>query len=500
MSVSKYAQVNMIIQSYERGAMLSNNRSGQAATFMSPLRAIKSMSDGVTEASDKRALEYPDNEDDEFSIKAFAREMFGDDGAANEWMRKCLGCDIKFDFDFELLPWELVNPLSRLLDELERLLEMIELALNDFGPIEDLCLLLNALKLVCLPQILQALAALRARLRHAALNALKVSFDWTSIFGGMLSAILTSITAAIGNLKSMFDSGLDCALTSLKTTAQIQREAAALIEDLSRHSTPGLLETELEIFRRDVSQTNEPFVEIDGEQSTIPYLDSDVDQDAVLSATVLVSGDDGKLDAAAVSSSRGPLFFDDDPEDGSESVVSFPTSFALTSDMTLDEAMLHPKWGDADWAAKLIIPIQDAKKWLNDLLTKIQRSIQSLNALVGQGVTVQIANTAIVMYLTNMIRILMTAMRLLASFPDILDWCKEAEENPERLHSALEEAFPGIELRRTESTPGGSGSTAATDIVYAGRVIKTLPTCMKKGDVSPQVEQWIRELEAMKPS
>lgn len=138
--------------------------------------------------------------------------------AFSKYVEKCLSCDGRFLFEFEMMPdGAFFLQLGQILDEIESAISALNKA---FSPntklIEQLCAFLNMLGNIACPQDLIALAiALQLMINRKMTYALQIKLNWWGLFGFAIKWFIETLSSLIDQLAQMLEAPLKCLLAAL---------------------------------------------------------------------------------------------------------------------------------------------------------------------------------------------------------------------------------------------------------------------------------------------
>jgi hypothetical protein len=138
--------------------------------------------------------------------------------AFSKYVEKCLSCDGRFLFEFEMLPdGAFFLQLGNILDEIEGAIGALNKA---FSPntklIEQLCAFLNMLGSIACPQDLIALAmAIQLMINRKMTYALQIKLNWWGLFGFAIKWFIETLSSLIDQLAQMLEAPLKCLLAAL---------------------------------------------------------------------------------------------------------------------------------------------------------------------------------------------------------------------------------------------------------------------------------------------
>jgi hypothetical protein len=345
-----------------------------------------------------------------------------------DYLAECLGCDLRLQFDWQLKPVNLLAPIEAMLDQFERLLASIEASVNPYRALSGICDLLNALKTICIPDLILILASLKLLFRKYLTSAVNVKLDWTAVLGPILKAVIQGVSSLLDNISAVLIAPLDCALGSLKVANELERE----IRDLSYH---------VSVFAK---ETKEDVQSILSGEIPANYEFNGITKDVGWTGPDLGSEEDNRAPR-----SFGQLSLVSRPEFGPNNdptKVAVPVGFEFDASTTVAGALRDPSFVDATMIQKLIIPVQEVRRYIQDLVAAVNKSFRSLEGLVGGGLTLQLDGLLGMLFITDIIAFVIMMIRMIAGNRTVEDWCQYLEENPSLLEEGLRGRF-GSDLR-----------------------------------------------------
>lgn len=514
-----YENVSLVIDAFEKAALRSGTREGAMVVANNPLTGMDQMLEGSdnvlakvsasrtksskgkgTKKNDALRNLFDPDQDGETGIgvsyDADLADLLGGGAAAkaiDNYLEECLGCDLRLTFDWQLKPLNLLGGIDSLIEGIEDILDQFKMQLNEFKVLDGLCSLLDLLKGLCIPDLISILLALKLLLKRYISEAINIRLDWTMILGPLLKWILESIGSLLEQLGGVILAPLDCALNVLYTANELERETRELagmaqalgeatadtIKAVSKGELPpGMdIDTMAEDFTWGGSTVGE---------ATYP----DAPNFGWLSSTAReINAGDGLFSASA---SGNPLMA------GGSASLTIPTGFRLTKDTQLEDALRNPSFGNSTITEKLIVPVQEAKRYIEDLIGMIIKSVRSLQALVSGGFRTQMGTLGIIMFIKDMIQLVMMIVKLLNSHRNIPDWCTYLEENPHLLEEGMRDTFGRSAARKGAREFRVETGEDHTLILSEGpKMIGTIKTCLTERSTreTELLGQWIQDLK-----
>lgn len=411
-------------------------------------------------------------------------------GNLQDFLKECMGCDLRLTFDWQLKPIDLLGPIGDLIKDINLALDSFEKQLNPFSALEDLCDILNGVHWLCLPDLVAILMALKLLLKSYLSFQLKISLDWTVIIGPLLKIILDAIASLIQAIAGILLGPLDCVIGALKSVAEMEKQlgqvANAGKDVLDRLGTRA---NQLADVASGSKMTPDPDVEFD---TSILYKDvanQPQSSGSIGLQDVTIEGKKTKvLDLTAPTPPSLKTSIRADGKAPTWSEWSFPSGIQLTDKVKLPDSIKDPRFDFAHWTTKLILAVQEAKQYILDLVRKILGSLDSLKGLVSGGLSVQLGNLGLLLFVKDMIALVLLVIKLLSSNKNIKDWCQHLEQHPEILEEALGTTHQKVSV-----------STADRSLILAQgpKVVGTIRTCAAEtsGPQQQMLNQWIADLK-----
>lgn len=517
-----YENVVFIIDAFEKAALLSGTREGAMVTAQNPLSAMDAMlesSDQVlglvqgSRKSDKRKKKGAKNNnqlgDDGPLSGLFGKGKKGKNGigvsydkdladilgggpaakAIDNYVEECLGCDLRLTFDWQLKPLNLLGGVESLIDGIKDILDAFKIQLEPFKVLDGLCGLLNNLKTLCIPDLIAILLSLKLLIKRYVTDAINIRLDWTVVLGPLLNWILEAVATLIEQIGGIILAPLDCALNVLYTANDLEQEARELAGQIGV-----LAKGSAEAAKSIAGGGLPPGTTLDTLAEDFTWGGSTLGEDrypdvpqfgSLRSSTRITNG--GKFGLGGVSG-------------GGSAQLSIPTGFRLQKDTRLADALKDPSFSDSTVMEKLILPVQEAKRYIEELMSNIIKSLRSLQALCRGGLGVQMGNIGIIMFLKDMISLVVMIIKMLSSNRNVADWCTYLEENPHLLEEPLRGSFgrqaKGLRVEagddHTLIISNGPGSTNGTT-----GVVREIKTCLNDRTTQEEqlLDQWIKDLK-----
>lgn len=400
-----------------------------------------------------------------------------------DWLKECLGCDLRLSFDWQLQPIDLILPVGDLINDINNLLDQFEGLLDPNSLMANLCDLLNGLNFLCIQDLLAILMALKMLLKSYLTFQLDIRLDWTLLLGPLLKMILDAIATLLQQLAGIVVAPLDCAYAALMSVSELQdalAETTALAGAVAARAGD-----RIDSLSSIGSEDGFPGFEDNTTNATSKFKD-------VKSQTFTTSGnqaDGGKLPdvnipGVSVSTSS------DGGEAASKSksfIGSFPTGFDITSDTKLPDAVKVPEFLKSNPFKKLALSVKEARDYIMDLVRKIIFALRSLEGLVAGSLGISLGNLGLILFIADMIRLVAMIIKLFSQFGgNVKDWCDFLRDNPE----TLEEFFP-------ESRATVDRDIDVITLTRGPEVIAEINTCAtgRTNEQAALMKKWIMDLK-----
>lgn len=506
-----YEQLGVIINEFEKEALLQGGREGAMIIANSPLTAM----DGLLASSDRTLGKVKDSRtvagsgadtspteefaaaDDESNspagkktkngiqanFDADLQELFGD-GESGDYLRDCLDCNLRLTFDWQLKPLNLLGGVEELLVGINKILDSFELQLDPLKSLDGFCDLLNLTKNLCVQDLIIVLLSLKLLIKKYVSDAISIQLDWTVILGPLLKVIVEGIAVLLEQLSGLILAPLDCTLNALYTANELEREGKELtaqVGAISSYSVDQMQDTVNSLQKGQLPSG----VELDGTAEDYRWAGSTLGETKYPDAPQF-----GGFKATERETDRNIKSFSLGEQD---SDISLPTGFKLNRGTKLQDALSNVNFAGSTITEKLILPVQEAKSFLEGLLGNILKSLRSVQSLVSGGLGVQMGNLGAIMFLSDMINLVMMLINMLKQFPDVSDWCKQLEQHPEILEEQLNNRFG-----RTASDIKVENGENNTLLLRKGpQILMEISTCAsgRSTEQSRLLDQWIRDLK-----
>lgn len=501
-----YENLSLIITEFEKAAIASGTRQAATIVAQNPLSAMDQLLNGAEASLGKvkdsrkstttepvqnplnaavqagtQSAQGASDPNDPFSLEydADLQELFGgDNNPVANYIEECLNCNLRLQFDWQLKPLNLLGGIEALLDGIQQILDAFKLQLDPFKTLEGICDLLNMLKGLCIPDIIIVLLSLKMLIKKYVSDAINITLDWTTLLGPILKAIVQGIAALLEQITGVILAPLDCALNALYTANDLEREARELAGQVATFAASTTDQV------KSIGEGNLPEgLDIEGLNEKYNWGGSTSGPTQYSTAPQT-----GALGAIQESFKPGAGSFSLNVDPGGD--ITLPSGFRVTKDTRLEDALRDINFADSTIIGKLIVPVQEARRYINDLLGNILKSLNSVQLLVSGGIGVQMGNIGIIMFLSDMVSLVMMIIQMLSKYPNVSDWCSKLEEHPEILEEAIRaRGNPDIRV----SSVGGNQLL----LEKGPSKLMTISTCSsnRTGPEADLIQQWIRDLQ-----
>jgi len=387
-----------------------------------------------------------------------------EDGLITKALQECLGCDLRLSFDWQLKPIDLLGPIADMIGQINAALDQLWNNLDPFKAAQGFCENMNDFSLICIPDWIAMLMALKMLLRRYMTFSLNLKLDWTVILGPLLKLIIEAITSLINEIAGVIVAPLDCAISALEVIEKLGREA----KDLALHA---------DAFADHLVDRNQELSEgnILGEDP-IDFMSKDVTWDVDEDAEAFDLGQLTTTQRQAGATKRKDAF-------------SFPSGFELSSKRGLPDSLKDPEFLQTPFVTKLRVSVEDAKEYIMELVRKLNYSLRSINSLVGGGLSLQLGSLGLLLFIKDIIALLMVIIRMIQSHsvqPD--DWCQYFQDNPQVLDAEFRPLLGiGVEAEGTD-----------TLVFTRGPDTHVVRTCSNENSSvdSNLLSQWVADLNS----
>ena len=396
-------------------------------------------------------------------------ELFnGDPGGAQigDWLKDCLGCDLRVNFDWQMQPVDLLLPLGNLVGDINSALDKFEGFFDENQLMANLCDLLNGLNFLCIPDLLAILMALKMLLKSYLTFQLGLKIDWTALLGPILKMILDGIVTLLQQIAGIIVAPLDCAYAAIMSIAQLQEEIgrtadlAAAVGARVADRAAGTLsdnETNASSTFKDVTTTHH---QVEGVRDDARILK------------------DRTIPAIEVSER-------DSQEAQVQDSFSFPDGFQVTSETKLPDALNDRKFLTANPFKKLAVSVQEARRYIMDLVRKIILALRSLEGLVSGTLSLSLGNLGLILFVRDMIRLVMIIIQLFKG-RNVDDWCEYLSNNPEVLEGVVPDTQSRYDANREKIV-----------LTRGPEVVAEINTCStgRTGAQAALMQKWVTDLK-----
>jgi hypothetical protein len=398
-----------------------------------------------------------------------------------DFLKDCMSCDLRVTFDWQLKPIDLLGPIGDLVKDINSSLDSFETQMDPFAAVENLCDILNGTNWLCLPDLIAILMSLKLLLKSYLSFQLSINLDWTVIIGPLLKIILDSIASLIQAIAGVLLGPLDCVIGALKSIAEMEKQIRQTAEAAAQ------------VYNRLSDRVTQVGQIVDVNKSVNLDKETNIEADVLYKDVAVTSGKMGasstvfNLSTPAIPSLKVSTR-SDDVDKAQWSEWSFPSGVQLTDKVKLPDSIKDPRFKASHWTTKVILTVQEAKQYILDLVRKIIGSVNSLKGLVSGGLSMQLGNLGLLLFVKDMIALIMLIIKLLSSNKGIKDWCQHLEQHPEILEEAL-----GITHQKVTVSNMDRGLVLA----QGPKIVGTIKTCSAE-TTSPQqqvLNQWIQDLK-----
>lgn len=405
----------------------------------------------------------------------------------HDYLKDCVGCDARISFAWQLQPIDLLGSVSQLIKAINLSLDRFEKQMNPFAVFENLCDVLNGINWLCLPDLIAILASLKLLLRSYLTAQVQLNIDWTVLIAPLLKTILDAIGSLLQAIAGTLVGPLDCVAGALKSIAELQKQLG------------GTVAAGVALGQR-VAERGKQAKDIASGNSVTYQKTDDINANILYKDVAVVPGDvkaNGLVDVKMTNSRNGSTIDMSVPDlvsldvrtrTGQESQAkwsewSFPSGVQLDANIKLPEALNDPRFDFAHWTTKLILVINEAKQYIMELVRKIIGSLNSIEGLVTGGLSVQLGNLGLILFIKDMISLIVIITRLLQENRNINDWCSFLKEHPE----VLEDMLTNTKIDVSDNT---------LILSQGPRVVGSIKTCLSdtSSDQKNILNQWIKDL------
>lgn len=369
-------------------------------------------------------------------LDADLAEIFGDDAgdaaAIKAYLKDCLGCDSRISFDWQLPAFDLLGPISDMVNEINASLDRLEKLTDPTELLAGFCKAMNDFQIICIPDWTMILMSLKMLMRKYLSFNLSVKLDWTIVLGPLLSVIADGISSLIHQVAGVVFAPIDCAISTLKTFEKLELEAKETF-NTAKTTTKGAADYAKEVaqgqFLPDATYT---------------------------SKTRDLNEKNGRLSSSVRNS--------DDPQN-KNAWASVWSGFDLESKRNLTSEIEKV---DGTLVGLLVAAVEEARDFIDELVMKINSTVKSVKGLVGGGLSIQLQSLGYMTLILQLIRVIIMIINLLRSGIKPNDWCTYLEEHPDIFEDALKRAVdPKATVNKGKVTV--SGRTTELKTCVSGR-------------------------------
>ena len=393
-----------------------------------------------------------------------------------DYFDKCLDCDLKMEFEWQLQPLNLMLGFEDFLQQLEDIIDEILAALNPNDMLLDLCDFFDGFSIICIPDLVMLLLALAMLIKKYVMLSISISLDWTMIIGPIIKWIVDAIASLIQQIMQIVIAPIDCAIGIFRSVQdvidaadQLQDTMMAAGQALAGQATLGMTD----LGGIDASASPTP-----GITSTTAANMPGNEKGFRLARDVT-----GNASAALSDATGGFLSIDKNSGDAASQAVgatTIPTGFTVgvgdTFQTFFDKRRKAkeegtnkvPAIGDIKLFKKAILALQDFKQMIVDFFSQILFVLKSLNALFSGKLALNVEAMGIIMLITDLIKLIQIIIALKKGG---LENCDQLRDNPEKVMGAINIVYPDRVL-----TLDTSGDTVAINVqdgsgLYEGEIV-----------------------------
>ena len=390
-----------------------------------------------------------------------------------EYLKECLQCDFKLEFDWQMQPLNLLGPINKLLGDIEGIIDGFASRLDPFNLLDNLCGTLDGFRLMCVPDLINILLALQMLLKKYVMFGLDIKIDWTAIAGPLIKAIVDAIVTFLQQIIAMLLAPLDCAIKNMVSVDEMIREGMKTI-DIGIAAGQAMGDT----FKKD-------------EDGNIPGLAGKMEYGASGTLNIQKEPEEkSSFKSIFGDNSKENSLFNIDISKGSGSAgMNIATGFKLNASDTLESRMQGMDFKYASPLQKVILMLREARKYAASLFDSILYTFKSLNQFMSGSLGIQLNNAGAIMLVLDMISLVKMLIKLIGKgSPD--DWCQMLKDNPDLLRSYFEDSYPDVDVSaskdRLNIVAGPWEGPVTIDGSCAGN---------RTSEANRLVAQWISDLE-----
>lgn len=340
-----------------------------------------------------------------------------------EEFENCFDCDLRVQFDFQLQPVNLLLELDNLLDEIKGTIDFWKNYADPISFLKNFCELWDMFGQLglCIQDWITILLGLQALMAKYANASIQMTFDWTVLFGGLLKFIIDALAQLIEQIVQLLTAPIDCAIGFMTTLEQLWLE----LEDTLNTAVAFGDALSFDGFGQKDPETGElnlgPFGDYSGNgtKASIGWEEG--------SGGLTVNGREQgiipRMGPESDPSETEPPRFDVDKGDWGDGIqnlrgdgkIEIPTGFEMRGKNGLEDAFDDPTFKFANPFQKIILSLQEVKRWITTLFANILFSLKSLNALVSGGIKVNLKNIGFLMLVIDIINLCKVILAMIKS-------------------------------------------------------------------------------------
>jgi hypothetical protein len=423
-----------------------------------------------------------------------------------DWFDECLGCELSIQFNWQLKPMSLLGPIGDLLQDIENIVNQVLDAINPFGMLEDLCLMLDAFKFFCPPDLIMFMISLQMLLKKYIMFTLDIKLDWTSIVGPLLKLIVDAMTMLLEQIIAIIVQPLVCIINALEMASGLFEEginvaktavaAGQALGDTFAGANPGAGQapSSIPFLAGEANGVGGGEIGWDGGSAfaipsfgdaigglpELPGITSNIGEvggqggfSLFGSGTAEAQQSEGAPSGVGDYGVTGPLgqklaALQQGLSGGGSKSVSFgiPVGVGLKAKDTLAKRMKEQNWKYVNPIDKAIVAVKEVKTWIQELFGNILFALKSLDAFMGGSLGLQIGGLGAINTILDLISLVMLIIKMKSNMGtgDLADWCRELEENPDRVKEWLKIVYPNatVSLNEDQQVTIEQGSASMT--------------------------------------
>jgi len=394
------------------------------------------------------------------------------------YLEDCFNCDLRLQYQWQIRPIDLMAPIAQMVDEIEGMVNLLHGHVDSTAIFLEICHALNTLRSICTTDILSMLMSFNMLLTKYLTLSIQIKLDWTVLLAPILQFVIEFVSGAMSSAAAVIMAPLECTFGALSTVRAIERESRELIQNVRAFGDQAL----------DLGRFNDPDngfdPDFDFNSKFIGITPGESASDVTYPDTpdfprVNVRRDDTFTDEGTLT----PL--------AEGEAISGPSGFDLNLTRDLEDALRDPDFINTSWLTKTLAALRESIGFIDELETKLRSSLASLRELTTGGLSIEIRNLGIILFVLDMISLFRVIIRLRTLNVDVDDWCSFVEENPSILADAL----------RTEVTMTDVEVMDQAVVIRRGpEIIGRVSTCKDQQDSRTQglLADWIREINGGK--